>query len=54
MADHKLLSKEEQIELVNNAQTRMDAVASAWLQNPKIKAAVLQPKDDPCDGRKAS
>lgn len=54
MADHKLLSQEEQVELVKNAQSRMDAVVTAWLQNPKIKAAVLHSKEEHCEERKAS
>jgi hypothetical protein len=54
MAEYKILSHDEQVELVKNAKTRMDAVASAWLQNPKIKSAVLKPKEDDCDHRQAS
>ena len=53
MADFKLLSNEKQTELVENAKSRMDSIAVAWLQNPKLKAAVLKPAES-CEERKIS
>jgi hypothetical protein len=54
MAEYKLLSQEEQVELVENAQNRMDAIASAWLQNPMVKAALLKPEEERCAEKHAS
>jgi len=54
MTDRDTSQHEHQVELVNEAQTRMIERASSWLDNPKVKAALMRFNPEDQDHRQAS
>ncbi len=49
MSEKKLFTQQEQIALVDGARERMDASVRAWLENPKVKRALLsEPVEADC------
>lgn len=44
MTEQTRFTHEQRVALVSDAKQRMDSIARLWLDNPKIKAALLQPE----------